>query len=173
MKAIEEFQRLKRFENDLSAKLKAAPEEIPAKIAKLSERVRELEKEISRVKSQAAMGGGKEDYLTKVKEIKGVKVLVLEVEIDDAKALREFSDQVKSRLGSGISVVASKAGGKVSIIVTVSKDLAEKYHAGNIIRELAAIVGGKGGGRPDMAQAGGSDTSKLPEALNKVYELVS
>ena len=107
-----------------------------------------------------------------MKEIHGVKFLSLETEIDDPRALREFSDQVKVKLGSGIAVIGSKAGGRVSLIVTVSPDLTSRYKAGDLIREIAAVVGGKGGGRPDMAQAGGPATDKLSEAFKRGEDLV-
>jgi alanyl-tRNA synthetase len=88
------------------------------------------------------------------------------------KALRELSDQLISKLGSGLSVLGSATGDKATLIVRVSKDLTSRFHAGDIVKELAPLVGGSGGGRPDMAQAGGSDVAGLKNALSKVYELI-
>ncbi|MBI4411471.1 MAG: alanine--tRNA ligase, partial [Deltaproteobacteria bacterium] len=183
MDAFREFQKLEKNVDHLAELLKTTPAELPQKVSKLSEQVKSLEKEVSRLKTKMATsgvttsgvasgGGGGADYMTQVKEIKGVKCLAFETDIDDPKTLRDFSDQVKNKLGSGIVLIGSKAGGKVSLIVTVSKDLTGKYKAGDLIREIAVLVGGKGGGRPDMAQAGGNLPEKLPEALNKLALLI-
>lgn len=172
MRAIALFQEMEARLGELASLLKSSPEELPAKIKKTSERIRELEQEITRLKSKVASGGSGKDYLQDIKEIKGVRFLSVEIEMDDPKALREFSDQVKSRLGSGIAVIAAKGSDKVLLIVTVSSDLTSKYNAGKIISEIAPIVGGKGGGRPDMAQAGGPTIAKIPEALKKAESLI-
>jgi alanyl-tRNA synthetase len=103
--------------------------------------------------------------MNQIKEINGVKVLAVEVSIADVKTLRDFGDKLRDRLQSGVILLGSKAGEKVMLLCMVTKDLAGKYHAGNIIKELAPLVGGSGGGRPDMAQAGGSQ----PENLEKVF----
>lgn len=171
--AISEFQKIEHRYDQLAAKLKTSPEELPEKIKKLLDRVKELEKEVTKLKTKvAAGGGGGSDYMSQVQEIKGVRLLAFETEIDDPKALRDFSDQVKGRLESGIAVIGSKSQGKAFLIVTVSKDLTKKYHAGKIIKELAEVVGGKGGGRPDMAQAGGPKPEKLGEALKRAESLI-
>ncbi len=102
--------------------------------------------------------------MSQVKEIGGVKVLAVEVSIADAKTLRDFGDKLRDKMESGIILLGSKAGDKAMLLCMVTKDLAGKYHAGNIIKELAPLVGGSGGGRPDMAQAGGTQ----PENLSKV-----
>ncbi len=174
MTAIQEFQKMDRLQREVAATLKTTPAELPERVAKLSEKTRELEREITKLKSKLASGGGSnEDYLSKVEDINGVRFLALEVDIDDAKALREFSDEVKNRLQSGIAVIASGAGDKAAFLVTVSKDLTERFQAGKLVAQIAAIVGGKGGGRPDMAQAGGPDVSKIKEALTKARELIA
>jgi alanyl-tRNA synthetase len=107
-----------------------------------------------------------------VREINGVKVLAKQVPADGANALREAADQFRDRLKSGVVALGSEAGGKAMLIVVVTKDLTGKFHAGKIVKEIAAVVGGGGGGRPDMAQAGGSKPEKLAEALEKVYSIV-
>jgi len=90
----------------------------------------------------------------------------------DAKALREMGDGLKDRIGSGIVVLGSAKDGRVSLICMVTKDIMDRYKAGDIIKEVAGVTGGSGGGRPDMAQAGGKDASKLPEAMEKAFEVV-
>ena len=94
------------------------------------------------------------------------------VALDTPAALRNLADQLKDRIKSGIVVLGSTAGSKAMLIVVVTKDLTDRYHAGNIIKEIAAVVGGRGGGRPDMAQAGGNQPQKLDQALEKAYEVV-
>ena len=101
-----------------------------------------------------------------------LSVLIKKIEGMDAKTLRTFIDKTKNQLKSGIIVVGSVSDGKVSMAAGVTKDLTNKYHAGNIIKTIAVIVGGSGGGRPDMAQAGGSQVDKLDEALKKAQELI-
>lgn len=171
--AFELFQKTQKELDTLAALLKTTPEELPARVKKSADRIKELEREVAGLKTKLASGGGTgTDYLTQVKEVRGVRLLPLETQIDDPKALREFADQVKQRLKSGIAVIASKADGKVSLLVTVSPDLTAKYQAGKIIAQLAGIVGGKGGGRPDMAQAGGNLPEKIPEVFSKLEELI-
>ena len=107
-----------------------------------------------------------------MQKIGDVSVLIKKIEGMDAKTLRTFIDNTKNQLKSGIVVVGSVANGKVSMAVGVTKDLIGKYHAGNIIKSIAVIVGGSGGGRPDMAQAGGPKIEKLDQALKKAEELI-
>ncbi|MBX7148893.1 alanine--tRNA ligase [bacterium] len=171
--ALKEFRTATHRLGELAELVKATPQEIAGRVKKMNDRIKELNSEIAALKTKMASGGGGgSDYMDKVETINGVKFLAFETDIDDPKLLREFSDTVKNRLQSGIAVIAAKAGDKVSLIVTVSKDLADKYHAGKIIGEVAQVVGGKGGGRPDMAQAGGSDPSKINEALAKAKSLI-
>jgi alanyl-tRNA synthetase len=144
------------------------------KWAQQSEQLKKLEKEVSQLKAKVASGGGsgEGDILKQAKDIGGVKVLALRRDIDDLKSLRDFSDQVKDKLGSGVSVIGSATEGKVTLIVRVSKDLTPRFDAGKLAKELAAMVGGSGGGKAEMAQAGGSNIEGLDGALQKVYELV-
>jgi alanyl-tRNA synthetase len=107
-----------------------------------------------------------------VREVNGVKVVAVKADVADAKALRELSDTLKDRLGSGILVLGSEIDGKAALLVAVSKDLTDRYKAGDIIKKLSPIIGGSGGGKPELAQAGGSDPTKLGEALELVYGLV-
>ena len=113
------------------------------------------------------------DLTEQARDINGMRVLSAEVSVD-AKTLRDEADRLRDTLGSGVVVLGSREGGAVKLVVTVSKDLAgSRVHAGNLIREIAGMVGGGGGGRPDMAQAGGKDADALPGALEAVYDLVS
>jgi len=143
---------------------KTSPLELADRAEKLLKHTKDLEKEIEALKGKlAAKDSG--DLLSQVKEIGGVKVLAAEVNISDAKTLRDFGDKLRDKLASGVILLGSKAAEKVFLLCVVTKDLAGKYHAGNIIKELAPLVGGSGGGRPDMAQAGGTQ----PENLSKVF----
>jgi alanyl-tRNA synthetase len=144
--------------------LKANPLELADRADKLLKHTKDLEKEIEALKGKlAAKDSG--DLMNQIKEIGGVKVLAVEVSIADAKTMRDFGDKLRDKMESGIILLGSKAGEKALLLCMVTKDLAGKYHAGNIIKELAPLVGGSGGGRPDMAQAGGTQ----PENLNKVF----
>ena len=153
--------------------MNAQPEEEVEKVKKMLNRMKELEKEVTRLKEKLAHDGGSQDIFSEVKKIKSVSVLVKELEEADVATLRTFIDNAKNKLGSAIIVVGSKQGNNVFLAAGVTKDLTKKYHAGKIIKEIAAIVGGSGGGRPDMAQAGGKFPEKLSEALKKVFEIIS
>jgi alanyl-tRNA synthetase len=151
--------------------LKAPSSEEIAKLKKLLEKNRQLEKEITTLKEKMVRGQ-ESSGLDEVQKVGDVSVLIKKIEGMDAKTLRTFIDNTKNQLKSGIVVVGSVADGKVSMAVGVTKDLTGKYHAGNIIKNIATIVGGSGGGRPDMAQAGGPQIDKLDEALKKAEELI-
>jgi len=151
--------------------LKSPSNEEIAKLKKLLGKNRQLEKEVAMLKEK--MVSGKESTgLDDVQKVGEVSYLVKNLEGVDAKTLRTFIDNAKNQLKSGVVVVGSVTDGKVAMAAGVTKDLTDKYHAGNIIKEIAAIVGGSGGGRPDMAQAGGSRIDKLDEALKKAEELI-
>ncbi|HNT90384.1 MAG TPA: DHHA1 domain-containing protein, partial [Smithellaceae bacterium] len=113
------------------------------------------------------------DLISQAKEIKGVKVLAAEVDIADAKTLRDFGDKLRDKIGSGIILLGVKSADKVMLLCMVTKDLTKKYHAGNIIKEIAPLVGGSGGGRPDMAQAGGTKPENLPRALAHLDKILA
>ena len=131
---------------------------------RLTNELSQLKRDLARQKSG--------DLTTQVREVNGIKVVSAEVDVD-AKTLRTEADRVRDTIGSGVVVLGSRNGGAVKLVVTVSKDLAgSTVHAGNLIREIAGIVGGGGGGRPDMAQAGGRDPDALPAALEAVYSIV-
>ena len=129
--------------------------------------VRSLEKELSRLKSKLASSQG-DELADQAVDVKGVKVLAASLEGADAKALRETLDKLKDKLKSAAVVLAAANDGKVSLIAGVTRDLTAKVKAGDLVNHVAQQVGGKGGGRADMAQAGGTDASKLPAALESV-----
>jgi alanyl-tRNA synthetase len=158
----------------IAKQLKASPEEVMDRVKRQSEQLKKAQQEITQLKAKLASGGsqGGSDPLEQVQEIEGIKVLALRRDIDDVKSLRDLSDQLIQKLGSGVSILGSASNGKATLIVRVSKDLTKKFHAGNIVKELAAEVGGKGGGRPDMAQAGGPNVGGLDQALKKVSQIL-
>jgi alanyl-tRNA synthetase len=157
--------------------LKAPPEEVPQKIAQVLENVRALEKELARLKSKVAASRG-EDLANQAVEVKGkdgtkMRVLAAAVDGADAKSLRETLDKLKDRLKSAAIVLGAAQDGKVSLIAGVTPDLTTKLKAGELVNFVAQQVGGKGGGRPDMAQAGGTDAAALPKALESVQSWVT
>jgi len=150
-------------------RLKAKPEQVEERVESLLERTRGLEKELERLKAKLASAAGS-DMLANATDVQGVKVLATQLEGVSGKELRGVLDQLKNKLGSGIVVlgVADEAGAKVSLIAGVTDDLTARVKAGELVNHVAGQVGGKGGGRADMAQAGGSDTAALPAALASV-----
>ena len=147
--------------------LKAQPQEVEAKLAQALENARSLEKELARLKVKMATSQGQDLALSAV-DVKGVKVLAVNLEGADAKTLRDTMDKLKDRLKSSAIVLASSEGEKVSLIAGVTQDLIAKVKAGELVNFVASQVGGKGGGRADMAQAGGTDPKGLPKALESV-----
>jgi alanyl-tRNA synthetase len=152
----------------LASLLKSSPADVAERVEKLLDQVKRLEKEIQKQKTKGVSGEEKEE----TKEINGVKVLTFIAPLDDPKILRELSDQKIQKLGQGIALLGAVSDGKVTLILRVSKDLTSKYNAGNLMKELSAMVGGTGGGRPDMAQGGGTNPAALPEAIQKFYSLI-
>jgi alanyl-tRNA synthetase len=147
--------------------LKAQPQELTQKIGQVLEHVHALEKELDRLKSKMAASHG-EDLAAQAVDVKGVKVLAAALDGADAKSLRETMDRLKDKLKSAAIVLGSTSGGKVSLIAGVTADLTGKLKAGELVNYVAQQVGGKGGGRPDMAQAGGTEPAKVPAALGSV-----
>ena len=172
MAALKYLQHVEKELKKTAALLRANPMELSERVEKLLQNQRELEKEIDTLKGKLASRDSA-DLLDKVKKIGGVKTLVTIVDAPDVKSLRDFGDKVRDKLKSGIILLGSKVGDKAMLLCMVTKDLTDTYNAGNIIKEVAPIVGGKGGGRPDMAQAGGPNPEKLQEALQKLEEIIS
>ncbi|CAH3900313.1 TPA: alanine--tRNA ligase [Klebsiella pneumoniae] len=158
--------------NDIAQLLKGDSHNLGEKVRAALERTRQLEKELQQLKEQAAAQESA-NLSSKAEEINGVKLLVSELTGVEPKMLRTMVDDLKNQLGSTIVVLATVADGKVSLIAGVSKDVTDRVKAGELVGMVAQQVGGKGGGRPDMAQAGGTDASALPAALASVKGWVS
>ncbi len=155
-----------------AAALKAPVAEIESRIAQLMEGARATEKELARLKTKAAASAG-DDLAGSAVDVKGAKVVAATLEGADAKAMRETLDTLKDKLKSAAIVLASVADGKVTLIAGVTNDLTAKVKAGELVNHVAQQVGGKGGGRPDMAQAGGTDPAGLPTAMQSVEAWVA
>ncbi len=151
----------------ISALLKTSPEEIAERVVGIMDNVRALEKELARLKSKLAASQG-DDLVGQAVDVKGAKVLAATLEGADVTALRETMDKLKDKLKSAAIVLSSVADGKVTLIAGVTADLTGKVKAGELVNLVAQQVGGKGGGRPDMAQAGGTQPENLPAALASV-----
>jgi alanyl-tRNA synthetase len=170
--ALKYFQNQERTLKETAALLKTAPHDLADRIHKLLEQQKELEKEVERVKAQA-MSRQFAPSSQDIREINGVKVVSQQVSVDSPRDLRVMVDNMRDQIKSGVVVLGAEAeDGKAMLICGVTKDLTDKYHAGEIIKELSAKVGGTGGGRPDMAQGGGPNSKKIGEALESVFEMV-
>ncbi len=154
---------------EAAAALKTRPEELVDRIAKLQARQKELEKQLEQARRGRASAG---DLLGQAKVVAGTKLLAARVEVTDPKALRELADELKARLRSGIVVLGGATDGKAMLVASLTKDLTGRFDAGAIVKEIAAVVGGAGGGRRDMAQAGGSKPEALDEALARAEQIV-
>jgi alanyl-tRNA synthetase len=152
--------------------LKANPQDLPTRIEKLLQQEKALEKRLADSEKRVSQGGGgsPDQLLERTREIKGIKVLSTRTEVSDRAALRELAERLRDRLGSGVVLVGSLSDGKAQLVLTVSKALTAQLKAGELIRPIAEIVGGSGGGRPDLAQAGGTLPDKLDEALAALYK---
>tara|TARA_R110002110_G_scaffold330339_1_gene541587 strand:- start:2046 stop:4646 length:2601 start_codon:yes stop_codon:yes gene_type:complete len=171
-KALEQIDQLDQRLAEVCSAVKGTPETVAAKVSALRADNRDLEKEIARLKQKLASSAGS-DLTAGVVEVEGVKVLAANVEGADAKSLRDTLDQVKNKLGSAVILLAAVTDDKVALAAGVTADLTGKVKAGDLMREFAQRLGGKGGGRPDMAQGGGTDVSALPDVLQAVPEWVA
>lgn len=165
--AVEYVQQREAQLLEIAHTLKTSPQEITQKIAQIIENVRQTEKELAHLKTKLASSQGS-DLAAQVQEIKGIKVLAANLENADAKSLRETLDQLKDKLKMCAIVLSTVEDGKIALIAGVSADLTNRIKAGELINFVAQQVGGKGGGRPDMAQAGGTQPDRLPAALESV-----
>ncbi|MDY6908392.1 MAG: alanine--tRNA ligase [Thermodesulfobacteriota bacterium] len=156
---------------EASRRLKVHPLEVVDRIERLFAQQRQWERELESLKASLATRRSA-DLLDRAAEIGGVRVLVTQVEADNPKALREMNDRFKERMGTGVVVLGAAHDGKVFLLAGVTDDLTKRLHAGHLIREIAAVVGGSGGGRPDMAQAGGSRPEKLAEAFDVARRII-
>lgn len=170
--ALAYLQELESTVQAVAGSLKATPSELNGRIAQVLDQVRNLEKEVAQLKGKLASSQG-DDLVSQAVDVKGVKVLAARLEGADAKALRDTMDKLKDKLKSAAIVLASVDGAKVQLAAGVTADSMGKVKAGDLVNFVAQQVGGKGGGKPDMAMAGGTDASKLPGALQSVQQWVA
>jgi alanyl-tRNA synthetase len=156
---------------EIASSLKAVPGEVSSKIERLLERQKELERELSSFQDKLSRQEIT-NLISFVREIKGVKIVSAKVDGKDLKRMREFVDQLKIKIGSGIILLGGQSENKVSLIMGVTSDLTRHYNAHELIKKIALHIGGTGGGRPDFAQAGGTDSKKLEEALKALDDLI-
>ena len=166
-KALEQIGSLEQSFNESADILRADRTNFLEKLKNLVEQNKKLEKEVSQLNMKLASGGGR-DLADSAVEINGVRVVVHQLDGGDPKTLPDAMDRIKNRLNSGIVVLAAVKDEKVSLIAGVTNDLTDKVNAGDLVNHVAAQVGGKGGGRPDIARAGGTDAAALPQALESV-----
>ena len=169
--ALAYVQRTSRLLEETAHLVKEKPDHLPAKVEKMLSELKAFEKEAERLKARIAadsaqVGGDA------IKSVNHTKVLIQKVAVDNPAALRDLADRLKEKIKSGIVVLGSVNGPKAFLIVAVTKDLIGRYHAGNVIKQIASTVGGSGGGRPDMAQAGGTQPENLDQALDKAYQVI-
>jgi len=170
----EAWKALKEEELELkavAAAIKAKPGEVAEKVQRLLRQQKELEKKLENLQGKIS-GGQVSDLVETAKTIRGIRVLSARVEGKDPRGMREMADRLKDRLQSGILLLGAEADGKAMILCAVTRDLIPRYSAQKLIQEVAELVGGKGGGRPDMAQAGGPRVEGLDSALEKIYDLI-
>jgi alanyl-tRNA synthetase len=160
---------------DAARTLKAPSTELPEKIDKLLERERALEKELAELNRKVAMGGGGssgggiDEMLRGARDIPGGKALAVKVPVGDPATMRELGERLRDKLGEAVVLVGAPGKEKASLVLVVSRGLTDRYKAGDLIKGVAQVVGGSGGGRPDMAQAGGTQVERLDEALESLY----
>ena len=170
--AINIFQAQEIQLTELGSLLKVPIENLGTKVEKLLITQRDLEKEVSRLTAKLTLDDI-EGIINNAEMVGDTRVVVSRVVLDSPKTLREMGDKIRDKLGSGIVVIGGEYHGKATLLAMVTRDLTGTYKAGDIIKEVSALVGGRGGGRPDMAQAGGPNPDKLDEALEAVHEIVN
>ncbi len=170
-RAYQEVKQEEKSLQEIAQLLKVSDSDIVGRVEKLVAQLKDSEKELDRMKHklQSSQAG---DVIGEATEIQGVKVLIKRADGMDSKDLRDFGDKLRDKLGSGILALGSVKDDKVSLIVMVSKDLTQRFHAGMLIKEMAPILGGTGGGKADLAQSGGKDPGKLEAALEALYDAV-
>jgi alanyl-tRNA synthetase len=170
-RVLAEYQKSLGTLRTVAGMLNAGEDEIIAALERQFETTKQLEKQLEALKRKAA-GSLAGDLVEQARTVKSVRLIAAQVNGFDRDALRQLVDALHQKLGSGVVVLASADDGKVVLITAVTKDLIPKLHAGKIVQELAKLVGGSGGGRPDLAEAGGKDTSGVQNALDQVYPLL-
>jgi alanyl-tRNA synthetase len=169
--ALEHYQQQAQILRQLASQLNVGEDGILAQVEKLSQTAKQLEKELETQKRKGALSQV-DELAGRVQVVKGIKVIAAEVQNVDREGLRQLVDTLRQKLGSGVVALGMPEDGKVALIAGVTKDLTAKIHAGKLMQALAPMVGGKGGGRPDLAEAGGKDTAGLKTALQSVPSLI-
>lgn len=170
--ALEDIARADRALADICDVVKGSPENAADKVVSLRKELRELEKQVTQLKQKLATGAGA-DLTADAQDISGIKVLGTVVDGADASTLRQTLDHCKSKLGSGVVLLAAVDGEKISLVAGVTADLTDRVKAGDLMKEFAGRIGGKGGGRPDMAQGGGTDVAALKPVLSELSSWVA
>jgi alanyl-tRNA synthetase len=172
--AFERFREDERMIEKSLGFLKTQRDQLPNAIERLQEELKRMRRENDELKMKIATGaiGSASSNGSEARDVKGVKVLAQQVENLDSNAVRQLSDNLLNKIKSGVVVIGRKADDKVSLIVRVSDDLTDKIRAGNVIKEIAPIIGGRGGGKADMAEGGGNLPEKLSEAIEASYEAI-
>ena len=166
------YNRVEKQLGEVAKVLKAAPSEAARKVMAMQEEIKALSKENDKLKAKMAKAAAG-DITSEAAETGGIRVLIKQLSDVDMNAMRDLGDEAKQKLGEAVVVFATETGGKVNLMATATEGaIAKGAHAGNLIKEIAALVGGGGGGRPNMAQAGGKNPSGIPEALAKAEEVV-
>ena len=168
---LADYQRTQQLLREISAQLGVNEENLPAAIERAEQTRRQMEKQLEAMKRKGALSK-LDELAAQVRTIKGVKVISAELEGVDREAMRQLVDSLRQKLGSGVVVLGTVEDGKVALLAGITKDLTSKLHAGKVIQAIAKEVGGTGGGRPDLAEAGGKDTFALKSALDHVYPLI-
>jgi alanyl-tRNA synthetase len=170
-RALAEYQRALTSLREAASLLNVGEAEVVAAIERQLDAAKQLEKQVESLKRKAA-GSLTDELMAGIRPVKDIQVLAAKVTGIDRESLRQMVDTLRQKMGSGVVVLFSTEDGKVAVITGVTKDLTNRVHAGKIIKELAPLVGGSGGGRPDLAEAGGKDTSGIESALRTVYPLI-
>jgi alanyl-tRNA synthetase len=169
--ALADYQRAQELLREISARMGVNEENLAAAIERTAQTQKQLEKQLEAVKRKGALSK-LDELAAQARTIKGVKVISAELEGVDREAMRQLVDSLRQKLGSGVVVLGTAEDGKVALLAGITKDLTSKLHAGKVIQAIAKEVGGSGGGRPDLAEAGGKDTFALKSALAHVYPLI-
>ena len=169
--ALADYQRAQQLLREISTRLGVNEENLAAAIERTEQTQRQMEKQLEAMKRKGALSK-LDDLVSQARTIKGVKVISAELEGVDRETMRQLVDSLRQKLGSGVVVLGTVEDGKVALLAGVTKDLTSKLHAGKMIQAIAKEVGGSGGGRPDLAEAGGKDTPGLKMALQHVYPLI-
>ena len=169
--AVERMQARELLAEELAGRYQASYEQLPELLSKRDRRMAELEDEVRKLKHQLASGdaGGGDEVR---REVAGIMVQARRVPEMSPAELRNLADTLRQKLGSGVVVLGMESGGKATLLVAVTDDLTDRVRAGDVVREMATTIGGRGGGKPNLAQAGGPDVGKLDEALQKAPQTV-